>query len=106
MKHTTSEEAPTRPSGEERDKDSAANVEECAQRERTEWKEKVISMISHDFRTPMSAILSSAELLEYYGNRLDEKKKQEHLRRIQTAVKEMCHLLESIVLKEKSGIGE
>ena len=82
--------------------DSAARSNERVERELTQWKEQIISMISHEFRTPMSAILSSAELLEHYGHRLDEERRQEHLHRIQTAVKEMSYLLESIVLKQKS----
>lgn len=43
-------------------------------------RNRVIAVISHEFRTPLAAILSSVELLERYDERLTpEKKKQRYL---------------------------
>lgn len=64
--------------------------------EEQEWKSQMSSKISHEFRTPMSTILSSAELLEIYGHRLDEPKRLEHLKRIQDAVLQMTKILNTI----------
>jgi len=64
--------------------------------EEQEWKAQISSKISHEFRTPMSTILSSAELLEIYGDRLDEAKRLEHLKRIQDAVLHMTKILNTI----------
>jgi len=61
-----------------------------------EWKAQMSSKISHEFRTPMSTILSSAELLEMYGNRLDDAKRLEHLKRIQEAVLQMTKILNTL----------
>jgi K+-sensing histidine kinase KdpD len=64
-----------------------------------EMRSRIVSLISHDFRTPLSAILSSAELLEVYGDQLSAEKRREHLCRIRQSVHQMTQLLEGIVLK-------
>ena len=61
-------------------------------------KSRFVSMTSHEFRTPLSVILSSAELLEAYGPRWDESKKQTHLERIQEASKKMSQMLDGVLL--------
>ncbi len=38
------------------------------EKELNELKSRFVSMTSHEFRTPLSTILSSTELLEYYGH--------------------------------------
>ncbi|HIK28734.1 MAG: ATP-binding protein [Oscillatoriaceae bacterium SKW80] len=67
------------------------------EKELRELKNHFISIVSHEFRTPMSTILFSAGLLENYGNKLSEEKKVTHLQRIQTAVKQMTNLLDSVL---------
>jgi signal transduction histidine kinase len=60
-------------------------------------KSNFISMVSHEFRTPMFTILLSAELLENYRSQWTEDKKLTHILRIQTAIKEMQELLEQVL---------
>src|SRR4028119_1533700 len=36
------------------------------EKELSELKTRFVSMVSHEFRTPLSTIISSADLLEYY----------------------------------------
>jgi PAS domain S-box-containing protein len=55
------------------------------------------SMTSHQFRTPLSAILSSAELLEYYSDQWDPEKRQHHLRLIQEQVQLLNGMLNDIL---------
>ncbi len=78
------------------------------ERELSQLKTRFVSMVSHEFRTPLTAILSSADLLEYYLEECpDEKnnKKLEHLKRIQTAAVNMTHLLEDVLLLGKAEAG-
>jgi PAS domain S-box-containing protein len=67
-----------------------------------ELKSHFVTTTSHEFRTPLSTILSSAELLEHYGQAWPEKKKAQHLQRIQNAAQRMTELLDDILTFEQS----
>lgn len=71
------------------------------ERELHELKSRFISMTSHEFRTPLSTILTNSELLEHYSDRFSDGKKHELLKRIQHGVKYMTQLLEDILLLGK-----
>ena len=76
------------------------------EKELNELKSHFISTTSHEFRTPLSAILSSAELLEHYGHKWVEPKKIEHLQRIQTCADSMTQLLDDVLLVSKAEAGK
>jgi PAS domain S-box-containing protein len=63
-----------------------------------EIRSNFFSMTSHQFRTPLSTIMLSAELLQKYSANLDEKKKGEHLVRIQDAARRLNSMLEDILV--------
>lgn len=63
----------------------------------SEFKSRFVAMTSHEFRTPLSVISSSAGLLERYSHKLDEAKQQKHLHRIQSTVKHMTQLLDDVL---------
>ena len=69
-------------------------------------KSRFISLVSHEFRTPLGLILSSSELLEMYGDTWDDKKKSEHFNRIKKAVENLTTLLTDVmtISKEDSGM--
>lgn len=67
------------------------------QKELSELKSRFVSMTSHEFRTPLAAILSSAELLKYYGERLPAGEKSELVDSIGQAVRRMTHMLDDIL---------
>lgn len=69
-------------------------------------KSRFVTMTSHEFRTPLATILSSAELLEHYSHKWAEGKKLEHLQRIQVAVKRMTGLLSDVLLIGKAEAGK
>jgi len=72
------------------------------EKELNELKSRFVTMVSHEYRTPLSTILFSAGLLEKYGVKWSEEKKQTHLQRIQTAVLHMRELLEDVLLIGKA----
>ena len=64
----------------------------------SEMRSSFFSMTSHQFRTPLSTILLSAELLQKYGQRWDETKRGEHLSRIRDATRRLNNMLEDILV--------
>jgi signal transduction histidine kinase len=76
------------------------------EKELSELKSHFISTTSHEFRTPLATILSSADMLELYGHKWDEFKKLEHLHRIQTAAEHMTQLLDNVLLVSKVEAGK
>jgi PAS domain S-box-containing protein len=76
------------------------------EKELTELKSRFISMTSHEFRTPLTTILSSAELIEHYNHKWTDEKKLTHLHRIQKAVKHMTKLLNDVLILGKADAGK
>lgn len=68
------------------------------ERELSELKSRFVSMTSHQFRTPLSTILSSADLLEFYIEQWPTDRKLEHVQRIQTAVMTMTQMMNDILV--------
>ncbi len=83
-------------------------VERDREVELANLKSRFVSMTSHEFRTPLSVILSSAELLEAYGERWEPSKRRTHLGRIQDAARGMSHMLDRVLLigRAESGMLE
>lgn len=76
------------------------------EQELNELKSRFVTMTSHEFRTPLTTILSSAELLQDYGAKWAEERKLQHLQRIQTAVQHMIGLLNDVLLIGKAEAGK
>ncbi|WP_017304991.1 hybrid sensor histidine kinase/response regulator [Spirulina subsalsa] len=72
------------------------------EQELNELKSRLISMISHHFRTPLSTIVFSAGLLNSYGNQWSEDKLKVHLNRIQSGAKSLTDLLDKILVFSKA----
>ena len=68
-------------------------------------KTQFIATVSHEFRTPLSAISSNLQLLDLYNETWPVEKKKIAFQRIHHAVKEMITLLNdlSVVAKDQSG---
>jgi len=75
------------------------------EKELNELKSRFLSMASHEFRTPLAVILSSAQLMERYYSRLSEDKKFSHLQRIQASVRHISELVDDVLLVEQGRVG-
>jgi PAS domain S-box-containing protein len=71
-----------------------------------EIKSSFVSIASHEFRTPLSAVLSSTSLVEQYAKLGAEEKMQKHLNRIKSSVKVMVTILEEFLSLEKLESGK
>ena len=63
------------------------------ERELNELKSKFVSIASHEFRTPLSAILSSASLINQYRVKGDLEKVDKHVGRIKSSVNHLTSIL-------------
>ena len=67
---------------------------------------RFFSMVSHEFRTPLSTILGSAQLLKSYTPAWTEEKKLRNLSRIETAAKNMTQLLDDLLTINRAESGK
>jgi PAS domain S-box-containing protein len=67
------------------------------ERELSEIKSRFVSMASHEFRTPLSTVLSSASLLSKYKGEQEQDKRDRHINRIKDSVKHLNDILEDFL---------
>ena len=70
------------------------------EKELNEMKSRFVTMASHEFRTPLSTILSSTSLLDKYTDQ-DIDKRKKHIGRIKASVKNLVEILESFLSLSK-----
>ena len=80
-------------------KQAEVRVRQALQKEKeiNDLKSHLITTVSHEFRTPMTAILGAASLLENYSKKWTEEKKQNYLQRIQANIQHMNKMLGTIL---------
>lgn len=88
-------------------KETELALEETLRKEQelNELKSRFISMTSHEFRTPLAVIASSAGILKTFAHKLSDDQKQDHLNTIQTYVKHTTSLLDDILLLNRAETG-
>ncbi|MGE5679253.1 MAG: PAS domain S-box protein [Bacillota bacterium] len=69
-------------------------------------KSRFISSASHEFRTPLTVILASADLLEMFGRNWKEDKFYEHTAKIRRTVKYMIELLDDVLEISRADTGK
>jgi PAS domain S-box-containing protein len=67
------------------------------EKELSEIKSRFVSMASHEFRTPLSTVLSSASLISKYKQSDEQEKRDKHINRIKDSVKHLNELLEDFL---------
>lgn len=67
------------------------------EKELSELKTRFVSMVSHEFRTPLTVIRSSAQLLKKYNDKLHEEDKKDYLDKMIKTVDYMKELIENVI---------
>ena len=60
-------------------------------------KTKLLSTVAHEFRTPLSLLQSSLDILDQYGDQLDEEERKTQKRHIRSAIRQLTDLAESLL---------
>jgi signal transduction histidine kinase len=68
------------------------------EKELSEMKSSFVSMVSHEFRTPLEVILSATDILDRYLDRLEPADRRQHLDSIQESVHRMTAMMEEVLL--------
>jgi two-component system, LuxR family, sensor kinase FixL len=63
------------------------------EKELNELKSRFVTMASHEFRTPLSTILSSVSLIAKYPDKKDQEKRDKHIQRIKSSVENLTSVL-------------
>jgi PAS domain S-box-containing protein len=76
------------------------------ERELGELKTKFLSLVSHEFKTPLSGILTSATLIGKYTEGDQQDKREKHLKTIQNKVKYLNNILNDFLSIERLESGK
>jgi PAS domain S-box-containing protein len=84
------------------------NYEEIfkAERQLSELRSQLLNIITHQFRSPLTIILSSSEFLRRYSHKLTVKKKEAYCDRILKSVYYINQLLDDIVVLQQASTGK
>ena len=69
----------------------------AAEQELGELKSRFVSMASHEFRTPLTAVLTSADLIEEYSDSQQQPNRVKHVQRIRASVNHLNNILEEFL---------
>lgn len=86
--------------------ENKANISLKKERELNELKTKFLSLVSHEFKTPLSGILTSSMLLAKYKLTEQQKKREKHLSVINSKVHYLNNILNDFLSVEKLEKGE
>lgn len=76
------------------------------EQELNELKSRFVSMASHEFRTPLSGILTSASLISSYKKADDEPKREKHIQTIKKSVRNLTIILNDFLSLDKFNHGK
>jgi PAS domain S-box-containing protein len=76
------------------------------EKELGQLKSRFVSMASHEFRTPLSAIQLSAVLIEKYSSQFDNPNITKHINKIKSAISNLTSILNDFLSLEKLEAGK
>lgn len=76
------------------------------EKELSRLKSNFVNLVSHEFRTPLGVIVSSADILENYFERLIPEQRTGHLQDIRHSTRQMTNLMEEVLLLGKVDAGK
>jgi PAS domain S-box-containing protein len=76
------------------------------EKELNELKSRFLSMASHEFKTPLSTVLSSAEIIEMYGKTEQQTQREKYVERIKNAVIQLTEVLNDFLSLSQLEQGE
>ena len=84
-------------------KNAEENVYRSLEKEKevNQMKSRFISMVSHEFRTPLANIHSSIQMFQRYGDKLEGSEKKRHFQRIHSAINMLTSMLDDISIFSK-----
>ncbi len=71
------------------------------EKELNELKSRFVSIASHEFRTPLTTMLSSLSLISRYGDQGDRENQQRHIGKIKTSIHHLTDILDDFLSVSK-----
>ena len=92
----------------ERRKEAENKIKESLKKERelNELKTKFLSLVSHEFKTPLSGILTSTALIGKYQSSEHQDKREKHIKTITSKVKYLNNILDDFLSVERLETGK
>jgi PAS domain S-box-containing protein len=89
-------------------KNAESKMKESLRKERelNDLKTKFLSLVSHEFKTPLSGILSSTSLLAKYTETNQQEKRDKHIKTIKSKVKYLDNILNDFLSVERLDSGK
>jgi signal transduction histidine kinase len=78
----------------------------AAERELSELRSRFVAMVSHEFRTPLGVILSAAENLDSYFDRLKPEQRRTQLDHVIQATRQMALVMENVLFLGRAEAGK
>jgi len=76
------------------------------EREFIELKERFMSMVSHEYRTPLSIMLATSNILDRYFDKLTPDKMRSHIRSLTPQIQYMTALMDDVLLLNRADAGK
>lgn len=88
-------------------RNSETEIREALEQQKAlnELRSRFVAMTSHEFRTPLAAIMSAEELLRHYGERLPKAERDEILDSIAQGVQRMSRMMDRVLLLGRADAG-
>ncbi len=83
------------------ERENQLNAALSKEKELNELKSRFVSMASHEFRTPLSSIMSSASLIGKYVEKGEVEKSSKHIERIKSSVNNLTGILNDFLSLSK-----